>query len=123
MIVEGAEPAAISDFPRFIDDVDALGPPSIREICGIAHVVDAKRKREVEPPREIVGDGYALRQRLRLRVANTLVHVGLHLPFVLRVRLADVNGQKLGAVFVIVVEIYEVAYLAAERRSGVTSEN
>src|ERR1700674_1237726 len=37
--------------------------------------------------------------------------------------LTDIHGQKISAVFVIVVEFCEVAYLAAERRSGVTSEN
>jgi hypothetical protein len=36
---------------------------------------------------------------------------------------ADVNGQKIRASLVIVVEIYEVAYLAAKGRSGVAAEN
>jgi 2-polyprenyl-6-methoxyphenol hydroxylase-like FAD-dependent oxidoreductase len=38
-------------------------------------------------------------------------------------RFADVNGQKIRASFVIVIKIYEVAYLAAERWSGVTAKN
>ena len=123
MIIERAKSASISDFSRFIDDVNPFGPTSVREIRRIVHVVHAQRKREVEPPCEIVGNRHALRQCLRLGIANTLVHVGFHLPFVLRVRLANINRQKLGAVFVIVVEVYEVAYLAAERWSGVASEN
>jgi hypothetical protein len=36
---------------------------------------------------------------------------------------ADVDGEEVGAVFVIVVKIGEVAYLAAEWRSGVAAEN
>jgi hypothetical protein len=36
---------------------------------------------------------------------------------------ADVDGEKLGAVFVIVVELGEVAYLAAKRRSGVAAKD
>src|SRR5271156_1608077 len=36
---------------------------------------------------------------------------------------ADVHGQKIGAVLVIVVEFCEVAYLAAKRRSGVAAED
>jgi hypothetical protein len=36
---------------------------------------------------------------------------------------ADVHGEEVGAVFVIVVEFGEVAYLAAKRRSGVASKN
>jgi len=38
-------------------------------------------------------------------------------------RFADVNGQKIRASFVIVVKIYEVAYLAAKGRSGVAAKN
>ena len=36
---------------------------------------------------------------------------------------ANIDGQKVRLSFVIVVEIYEVAYLAPEWRSGVTSKN
>src|SRR5580704_864657 len=72
---------------------------------------------------EVVGDGNPLHQSLRLRVANVFVHVAFHLPFVLRMGFADVNGQKIRASFVIVIKIYEVAYLAAEGRSGVAAKN
>jgi hypothetical protein len=72
---------------------------------------------------EIVGDGDALRQSLRLRIANVFVHIAFHLPFVLRMGFAYVNGQKIRASLVIVVEIYEVAYLAAKGRSGVAAKD
>ena len=36
---------------------------------------------------------------------------------------ADVNGQKIRAGFVIVIKIYEVAYLAAKGRSGVAAKD
>ena len=87
------------------------------------HVIHAKWQREMEALDEIVGDGNALRQSLRLRIANVFVHVAFHLPFVLRMRFADVNGQKIRPSFVIVIEIYEVAYLAAKGRSGVAAKN
>jgi len=38
-------------------------------------------------------------------------------------RFPDVNSQKIRASFVVVIKIYEVAYLAAEGRSGVTAKN
>jgi hypothetical protein len=38
-------------------------------------------------------------------------------------RFADVNGQKIRPSFVIVIKIYEVAYLAAKGRSGVAAKN
>src|SRR6202161_4304128 len=63
----------------------------------------------------------ALRQRLRLGVANAFVHISFHLPFVLRMRFAYINCQKVRLSLVIVIEIAEVAYLAARyscRRPG-----
>jgi ABC-type amino acid transport system permease subunit len=36
---------------------------------------------------------------------------------------ANIDGQKVCLRFVIVVKIYEVAYLAPEWRSGITSKN
>jgi len=123
MVIEWSQPAAVNDFPRLIDDVNTLGPASIGEVGGFVHVVHAEGQWKMEALDEIVGDGDALRQSLRLRIANVFVHIAFHLPFVLRMRFADVNGQKIRASFVIVVKIYEVAYLAAEGRSGVTAKD
>jgi hypothetical protein len=89
----------------------------------VAHRIHAQRQRKFEALGEIVGDGEALAERFRLRVTDILVNVALLLPFVLRMRFADVDGEKIGAVFVIVVELDEVNYLAAERRSGVAAED
>jgi hypothetical protein len=58
-----------------------------------------------------------------LRVTHALIHVRFHLPFIQRMRFANINRQKIRAIFVIVVEIHEVAYLAAKRRSGVAAED
>jgi hypothetical protein len=123
MIVEGPESATVHDHTRFIDDVNALRPSTVGEVGSLLHVIYANRQRKVEALDEIVGDGYALGQRLRLRVTNALVHVAFHLPFVLRMGFAYIDGQKVRLSFVIVVKIYEVAYLATEGRSGITSEN
>jgi hypothetical protein len=123
MVIKRPQAAAVDDFPRLINDVYTLGPASVGEVGGFVHVVNAKGQREMEALDEIVGDGDALRQSLRLWVANIFVHIAFHLPFVLRMRFADVNGQKIRASFVIVVEIYEVAYLAAEGRSGIAAKN
>ena len=123
MVIKWPQPAAVNDFPRLIDNVDTLGPAPVGEVGGFVHVVHAEGQREMEALDEIVGDGHALGQSLRLRVANVFVHIAFHLPFVLRMRFADVNGQKIRASFVIVVKIYEVAYLAAKGRSGVAAED
>ena len=123
VVVKGAQSATVGDFPGLIDDVNTLRPPAVSQIGGFVHVIYGNRQREVEALDEVVSNGDALRKRLRLRIANALVHVTLHLPFVLGMRFANINGQEVRLGFVIVVKVYEVAYLAAERRSGVTSEN
>ena len=123
MVIKRPQPAAVDDFPRLIDDVNTLGPASVGKVGGFVHVVHAEGQREMEAPDEVVGNGNALHQSLRLRVANVFVHIAFHLPFVLRMGFADVNGQKIRAGFVIVIKIYEVAYLAAKGRSGVAAKD
>jgi hypothetical protein len=45
------------------------------------------------------------------------------LPFILRMRFANIDLKKIGAVFVIFVEFYEVADPATKRRSSVAAED
>jgi len=123
MIVKGSKSATVHNRARFIDDVNPLRPSAIGQVRCLLHVVYADRQRKVEALDEIVGDGDALDQRLRLRVTNAFFHVAFHLPFILRMGFAYIDGQKVCLRFVIVVKIYEVAYLAPEWRSGVASEN
>jgi len=123
MVVKGPESATIRNHSRFIDDVNALGPSAVGQVRGFLHIIHAKRQREVETPDEIVGDGRALDQSPRLRVANAFVYVAFHLPFVLRMGFAYIDGQKVRLRLVMVVEIYEVAYLATKWRSGIASKN
>lgn len=123
MIVERAQASAINDFPGFVNNVEAFRPCCIGVIGNVVHVVHGKRHGKMETLDEVVGDGDSLREGVRLSVADVLIHVGLHLPFIERMSLADIDGEEIGAVLVIVIERDEVAYLAAEGRSGVASED
>ena len=77
----------------------------------------------METRHEIVGDSDALRKRSRLHVADILIDVRLHLPFILRMRFANVHGQEIGAIFIVVINLDEISNLAAEGRSSVAAEN
>ncbi len=123
MIIKRTQPAAVSDFSGLVDDVNAFRPTSVGEVCRFVHVVHADGQRKMEALDEIVGDGNALRQSLRLRIANVFIHIAFHLPFVLRMRFANINGQEIRLGFVIVIKIDEITYLAAKRRSGITAED
>ena len=45
------------------------------------------------------------------------------MPFVPRVRFADIDLKKVGAVSVVVIELYKVADPATKRRSSVAAED
>ena len=123
VIVKWPHTAAIRNAAGFVDDVEALGPRGIRVIGGVGEVVDAERDGVVEALDEIVGDGHALRESFWLGVTNIILHVGLHLPFVRRVSFADVDGQKVGVIFIVVVNLHHVTDVAAEGRSSVAAED
>jgi hypothetical protein len=123
IVVEGAHAAAVGDVAGFIDDVEALGPGGVGVVGGVVHVVDAEGNRELEALGEIVGDSQALRECFRLRVTDVIFEVGFHLPLVRGMRFADVDSQKIGVIFIVVVDRNDVANLAAKGRSSKTAED
>jgi len=70
-----------------------------------------------------LGDGDALLESFRLRVADVFFHVRFHLPFVGGMSFAHVDGQKVSVILVIVVDLHDVADLATKRRSSVAAED
>jgi hypothetical protein len=123
VIVKWPHAAAIGDTAEFVDDVEALGPRGVRVIGGVGEVVYAERDGVVEALDEIVGDGDALRQSLRLGVTDVVLHVGFHLPFVRWVSFADIDCQKVGVIFVVVVKLDHVTDVASKRWSSVAAED
>jgi hypothetical protein len=115
--------APIGDASRFIDDVEAFGPRGVSIIGGVVDVVDAEGDGVVEAFDEIVGDRYTLREGFRLGVADVVLYVGFHLPLVGRVGFAYIHGQKIGVIFVVVVNLHHVTDVAAERWSSVAAED
>ena len=122
MILKRSQAPAVRDVPAFINDVNALWPGSIGIVGSVVHIVHTEGQGIMEALDEIISDGYALLQRFRLRVANVVLHVGLHLPFIGGMRLAHIDGQKIRVILVVVVNPNDVAHLATERRSSKTSE-
>ncbi len=60
-----------------------------------------------------------------LHVADVvfILFVGLHAPLVEGMSFTDVDGEKIGVVLVIVIELNDVANLATEGRSSEAAEN
>ena len=107
----------------FVDDVNALRPRGVGVVGSVAHVIDPEGQRKLESFGEIIRDGHALFQRFWLHITDVIRHVGFHLPFVGGMRFAHVNGQEIGVIFVVVINLNDVANLAAERWSGETAEH
>src|SRR5271165_3135942 len=116
VVLERAIAALIGDAAALIDDVEPLRPGGVGVVRCIAHFINAEGDGEFEALGEIVGDGNALLKRLGLGVADIVLifFVGIHPPLVGGVGFTDVDGQKIGVVFVIVIDLYDIADLATE---------
>src|SRR6266446_368023 len=103
VVFEGAVAAFVGDAALLVDDIEAFGPGGVGIVGGIVHFVDAKGHGVFETLREVVGNGDALIESFRLGVAHVVFvfFVGLYLPFVERVGFANVDGQEIGAVFIV----------------------
>ena len=123
IIIERPVAAFVSDVAGLIHNVKAFGPSGVGVVGGVGHFVDAEGNGVFVALGEIVADGDALLDGLGLSVANVFLDVGLHLPLVGGMRFANVDGQKIGVVFVIVKEQLDVANLATEGRSSKTAED
>ena len=91
-VIERPHAAAIRNVPALINHVEPLRPSRVCRIGGVAHVIDPEWKIELEPLREIVGDSQALLQRFRLRIADIILQVRFHLPFVGGMRFTNIDG-------------------------------
>jgi hypothetical protein len=125
VVVERPHSAAVSDVAALINDVKTLRPGSVGIIRGVAHVVDTEWQGKLESLRKIIRDDQALLQRFWLRVADVIFffQVGFHLPFVGGMSLTNVNRQKIGVLFIILVNLNDVADLATEGRSSKATED
>ncbi len=123
LVVKRAYSSAIGDVPTFVDDVNPLRPRGVGVVGGVAHVIDPEGQRKLESVGEIIRDGHALFQRFWLGVTDIILDVGFHLPFVGGMRFAHVDGQKIRVIFVVVIDLNDVANLAAEWRSSKTAED
>src|SRR5262249_21823007 len=82
-----------------------------------------ERHRVVKARDEVVRDLHALIERRRLRVADALLLVALHLPLVQRMRLLDVQRHEPHAIPVALPDPVHALDRAAERGSGEAAED
>jgi hypothetical protein len=125
IVFERAIAALVRNLTVFVDDVESLRPRGVSIVGSVGHLVDAEWNGIFEALGEIVGNGDAVVQGLGLHVANVILlfGVGFHAPLVEGMSLADVDGQEIGVILVIIVELNDVANLATKRRSSEAAED
>jgi len=126
VVIERPHSAAVRDVATLINDVKTLRPSSVGIIGGVAHVVRCRRAGE---NLNLFVKSFAMIKRcssvfgLRVSRRHPFLEIGFHLPLVGGMRFADVDSQKIGVLFIVVVNLDHVAYLATERRSSKAAEN
>ena len=109
MIIERPHSPAINDVTILAHDVDTFGPRRISVIGCVVHFIYAEGQRVMEALDKIVGDYDSLFERFWLGITNIILNVGLHLPFIRRMRLTHINRKEIRVIFVIVVDLRDVA--------------
>ncbi len=122
-VIERPDSAAVGDVAALVNNVNSFGPCGVCIIGSVAHIIDSERQGEFESLGEIICDHHALLERFRLGVADVVLYVGLHLPLISGMRFAHVNGQKVRALFVILIDLNDVADLAPEGWSSKASKH
>ena len=115
--------SGIGDLAFSINDEDALRPACIQIVHGVVDCVDNARHRELEPLATLSGHGLTFGRIRGLVKDNILRFVGLRLPAVGWVSLLDVHEEERGAIPVLLIQCFEVAGPATERRSGKAAED
>lgn len=123
IVLEGTVAAFVGDAPVLVDHVEAFWPGGVRAFGGVVHVIDAEGHGEFVALDEIVGDVDALLEIFGLRVADVVFQVGFHLPLIGGMGLADVDGEEVGVVLVVVIDLRDVADLATEGGSSEAAED
>ncbi len=110
--------------PFFFNNIKALGPSGIRIVCGIVHFIDAEGHGIFKALCKIVGDRHALLDGFRLRVADIILLflIGFHHPLIGRMSLSHIDRQKIHMIFVIVINLLDIANLATEGWSSKAAE-
>src|SRR5687768_6279403 len=114
---ERARLPLVHDGAALVDDVEPLRPPGVQRVRAVVDVVHRDRHVVGEPLHEVVRDPDPLAERRRLRVADVLRLVRIHLPLVLGVGFLDVDGEKARAIAVLPVHLLDALDRAPERRS------
>ena len=111
------------DLPLLVQQIQATGHSAVTSANRIIHVIDDQRDLVAQMGLATSRDFHTLLVLLRLRQDNISALVSSHRPTVTRVRLADVDDQKIKIIAIGLVKPFEIAGFASKRSAGEVSEN
>src|SRR5580765_8036430 len=123
MKAERAWTALINHASSFINQINAIGPPGVRLLCGVVEIVDKGGKFDAEFPYAHVGYLCALSNVLWARKNDLIANVALHLPDITRMSFENVNSVELYPLTVLVGKLIKSRNLPPKWRSGVAAKN
>ena len=120
---EGAAAALVGDSPGGVDHVQPVRHAAVRVAYAGVDLIDQQRPVHLERRVARRSDLGAIGRRLRLRHRDAGLVVRAHPPAIGRVCFANVNGQKLRAALVFLVQIFENPKLGSEGASRKAAED
>src|SRR5262245_26057060 len=121
--LERSGPAAISDAPIRVDEIEPLRERVATGSDVVRHLVEEDRHLELHVEHAGARHRGALLVGPGLRVEDLVLEVREHLPAVRRMRLLDVDAEELDAVAEAARDLVQAARPNAEGRSGVGAED
>jgi len=116
-------PALVHDAALRVDKVNAVGPPGIGLLRGVAELVEHGGKFYPQLPHASPGDEGSIILRFRAGKNHVVFDIALHLPNVAGMGLGNVNHQEGDAAAILLVEFVQGGNLPPERRSSVAAEH
>ena len=120
---EGAGLGFEDDAAVLVDQINAIGPPGVGLLGGVAEFVEHRGKLDPQLAHASTGDQGAFIFILRAGKDDFVADVAFHLPNVAGMRLQNVDHEKRNLAVVLIVEFVEGRNLPPEGWSSVASED
>ena len=115
--------AFVGDATTGVDQVHPVGPAGVGLFGRVAELVEDRLDFDSELADARSGDDRALVFVFGAGEYDFIFNIALHLPEVARMRLGDVDDEKLDSIAEFVVELVECGNLPPEGRSRIAAEN
>ncbi|SRR5579871_513137 len=123
MKAEGPWFALVEDTSPWSNQIQPVRPPGISSLNTIVESVDQRRELDSEFAHAGARHIETLALILGAGKDHVIAHVGLHLPYIGRMRLKDINRVKPNLILVLLCQFVQGGNLPPKWRSGIAPED